>query len=83
MENELRINVKNGYIRATLSSDPEYPGIWVEFVSDKDEGQTPSRPQILFEQPAHNFPEGQVRALIWDNPEDEDYTQEIIFREVK
>lgn len=83
MEDEIRVNVKGGYIRAILSPDPDYPGIWVEFVSDRDTGQTASRPQILFEQPAYDFPEGQVRALIWNDPEEEDFTQEIVFKEVK
>lgn len=72
---EIKVRVNGGYIRANASSDPDYPGIDVEFVSDNDVGETLSRPRVLFEKPVDD----NLRALIWDDADDEDYTKEIVF----
>jgi len=72
---EIKVRVKGGYIRANASSDPDYPGIDVEFVSDNDVGETLSRPRVLFEKPVDD----NLRALIWDDADNEDYTKEIVF----
>lgn len=72
---EIKVRVKDGYIRANASSDPDYPGIDVEFVSDNDVGETLSRPRVLFEKPVDD----NLRALIWDDADNEDYTKEIVF----
>jgi hypothetical protein len=75
---EIKIKVTGGYLRAIESGDPEYPGIWVEFVGDDDNGENLSRPQALMEiDPSTNKP----RLLVWDDPNNEDYTQEIKFKE--
>lgn len=78
-DDEIKVKVKGGIIRAVPSSDPDYPGIWVEFIRDDDNGQNLSRPQILFEQP-YDMPDGDVRALVWEDIDSEDYTKEIVFR---
>ncbi len=72
---EIRVNVKGGYIRANASEDPDYPGIDVEFVPDNYNGETLSIPRVLFEKPVDD----KLRALIWDDVDDEDYTKEIVF----
>lgn len=72
---EIKVRVNGGYIRANASSDPDYPGIDVEFVSDNDVGETLSRPRVLFEKPVDD----NLRALIWDDADNEDYTKEIVF----
>ena len=72
---ELKVKVNGGYIRATASEDPNYPGIDVEFVADDDVGENLSRPRVLFEKPI----DGDLRALIWADTNDEDYSEEIIF----
>lgn len=72
---EIKVSVKGGYIRANASEDPDYPGIDVEFVSDNDVGETLSRPRVLFEKPVDD----NLRALIWDDADNEDYTKEIVF----
>ena len=72
---EIKVRVKGGYIRANASSDPDYPGIDVEFVSDNDVGETLSSPRVLFEKPVDD----NLRALIWDDADNEDYTKEIVF----
>ena len=73
----LVVKVNGGFLVATKSTDPDYPGIDVEFVSDFDEGENASRPRILFEKPV----DGELRALIWNNKDSEDYAEEISFEE--
>lgn len=72
---EIKVKVTGGYIRANPSSDPDYPGIDVEFVPDNYNGETLSLPRILFEKPIGD----KLRVLIWDDPDNEDYTKEIEF----
>lgn len=72
---EIRVNVKDGYIKASASCDPDYPGIDIEFVPNNYNGETLSIPRVLFEKPVDD----KLRALIWDDADDEDYTKEIIF----
>ena len=72
---EIKVKVEGGYLRATVSEDPNYPGIDVEFVADDDCGENLSRPRVLFEKPI----DGDLRALIWADTNDEDYSEEIVF----
>ncbi len=77
---KIRTRVKGGWLVATVSPDPNYPGIDVEFVSDNDRGEFPSRPRVLVERPEVEGEEpGPLRALIWGNRNCEDYTDEIEF----
>ena len=71
----LKVKVDGGYLYATISGDIDYPGICVEFVTDDDIGESASRPTVLIEKPVGE----ELRALIWDDKDDEDYTTEIIF----
>ena len=71
----MRVKVDGGYIIATVAYDINYPGIDIEFVADNDKGEHMSRPRVLFEKPV----DGELRVLIWEDPNDEDYTKEIIF----
>lgn len=73
--NTLELRVDGGYFKVTKSQDSNYPGIYVEFVSDDDGGQNLSRPTVLFEKPV----DGLLRALVWSNKDIEDYTEEIEF----
>ena len=72
------VKIQGGHRVATKSQDPDYPGIDVEFVSDSDNGEYASRPRVLFEKPVED---GELRALVWDDKNSEDYTNEIIFEE--
>lgn len=74
-EDILKVKVEGGYLYATISGDIDYPGICVEFVADNDNGEDLSRPTVLMEKPAGE----ELRALVWDDKDDEDYTTEIIF----
>ena len=71
----LTVKVEGGYLYATVSGDIDYPGICVEFVADGDIGESLSRPTVLIEKPVGE----DLRALVWDDKDDEDYTTEIIF----
>lgn len=71
----LTVKVEGGYLYATISGDINYPGICVEFVADGDTGEYLSRPTILMEKPVGE----DLRALVWDDKDDEDYTTEIVF----
>lgn len=77
--NEIKIKVKNGYLRATPSPDPNYPGIDVEYIADDDTGKNMSRPRVLIEYPQADDCniDTTLRALIWNDPQSEDYTEEV------
>ncbi len=74
-EDCLRVKVDGGYLYATISGDINYPGIWVEFVADEDCGEKLSRPTVLVEKPVGE----DLRALVWSDEDNEDYTTEIVF----
>lgn len=74
-EDCLKVKVEGGYLYATISGDIDYPGICVEFVADDDNGEKSSRPTVLVEKPVGE----DLRALVWSDGDDEDYTTEIIF----
>lgn len=71
----LIVNVKGGSIVATISEDPQYPGIDVEFIPDHDDGSIVSNPRILMEKPQNE----ELRAVIWGNQNSEDFSNKIIF----
>lgn len=75
MNDILQIRLPNGYLVASISADPDYPGIDVEYVDDNDNETDLSRPRVLIEAPVED--EGNIRALIWNNPQDEDYTEDV------
>lgn len=78
MPEEIVVNLPGrGNLVATKSSDADYPGIDVEFVSSTDNGENLSRPRVLIEWPS--YPHCGLRVLVWDDPNSEDFTHEITF----
>lgn len=76
----IRVPVLGGHLYVTVCSDPAYPGIDVEYVSDKDDGEKKSRPRVTMEMTMEDDEKhGTLRALVWNDPESEDYTDEIEF----
>lgn len=73
--NSLKVKVDGGYLYATISADPDYPGICVEFVADDECEESLSRPTVLMEKPVDD----ELRVLVWSDEDDEDYTTEIKF----
>lgn len=67
------IHLKDNNLLINRSFDPAYPGLDIEIVPNK-ETTSVSNPRILIEQ---NTETSIIRALIWDNPDEEDYTKEI------
>lgn len=76
-KDQLKIRLLNGTLVATLSSDPNYPGIDVEYIDDHDLGESLSRPRILIEAPETEDAGQELRCLIWNDPLSEDYSEEI------
>ena len=75
MSEVISVKVDGGIIIARKSTDSNYPGIDVEFVDDNENPNNLSRARVLFESPK----EQGLRALIWDDQNNEDYTNEIVF----
>lgn len=78
-KNEIDVLVEGGYIRATAAQDENYPGIDVEFVPNKPQEDALSFPRVLVEKPLDS---DNLRAVIWANPNDEDYSDEIKFTSI-
>lgn len=74
-----RVPVRNGHLALSVSSDPENPGVDVEYISDNDkpEDTVKTRPRVLIE---HTGDTNQLRAVAWANPLSEDYSHCIIFK---
>lgn len=72
---KISVKVPGGSIIASITGDTDYPGIDVEFVADNNTGEDLSRPRVLFEKPKA----GELRVLVWNDKESEDYTKEITF----
>ena len=73
--NTLSVRLPNGYLVASICSDPDYPGIDIEYIDDNENEMDVSRPRVLIETPVED--NGAIRALIWNNPNNEDYEDEI------
>ena len=56
-------------VRNSSELDCSYPGVDIEFIANEDVGQNCSRPRIVFE-----LHDGKLHAHIWNDPEQEDYT---------
>ena len=72
--NHVVFKIDKGYFDVMVEDDGEYQGIDVEFVANEENDQNLSRPRILFE-----FANGKLRALIWNDKNNEDYSFEIEF----
>lgn len=70
---KLNVPLLNGTLVASVSPNPEYPGIDVEYIDNDDLGESLSRPRVLIETPDQE----ELRCLIWADQTEEDYTDEI------
>ena len=70
--------IKEGHLDATVSLDPTYPGIDIEYIPNKEDelknDELWTRPRVLIE---NN--EDTLRAVIWGDPHKEDYTKAVNF----
>lgn len=75
----MEVNIPGGVLRATKSSDPEYPGIDIEFIAtaeDRSCGKFLSRPRVLME---YKIEDNELRAAVWADEKSEDYSDDIEF----
>ena len=72
---QIKVKVEGGTLVATASSDPNYPGIDVEFIPVNEKEFGVSTPRVLFEKPKGE----KLRALIWADKDLEDYTNKVEF----
>lgn len=72
------VPIKDGHLDISVSQDPDYPGVDMEYISDKEEKISGDglyiRPRILVE---NN--ENVLRAVVWGNYQSKDYSDEIGF----
>ncbi len=72
------VPIKDGHLDISVSQDPDYPGVDMEYISDKEEKISDDglyiRPRILVE---NN--ENVLRAVVWGDYQSEDYSDEIGF----
>lgn len=73
----LKVETKFGTLIADAATDPDYPGIDVEFIRNGDEKESGTRPRVLIEIPQED---PVLRCLIWNDPNSEDYSDEIEFK---
>lgn len=75
------IPLTNGYLRVDVSQDPNYPGLDIEFISDKEQNSTKTNPRVIVEEKAED--NNELRVLVWADKNKEDYTDQISFFESK
>lgn len=75
--NKLQTRVRGGVLEATVSPDADYPGIDIEFIPDERTDNV-CNPRVLVEKLRDS---NILRALIWADPDKEDYTEEVILSE--
>lgn len=74
---EIQIASEDGDFMIWESDNPDYPCVDVEFVAENDNGESLSRPRVMFEKPIDD----NLRVLVWENPNDLMPTTEIYFKE--
>lgn len=79
-KDQLKIRLLNGTLVATLASDPDYPGIDIEYIDDHDLDEALSRPRVLIEAPETDDAGQELRCLIWNDPFSEDYSEKILLK---
>ena len=68
-----------GHLDIRVHPDPMYPGLDIEFISDKEPENKLSRPRVLIEKPINEDSHlcERLRAVIWADRDQEDYTDAI------
>lgn len=80
MSNVLEVSVPGGKLRAFPAQDPDYPGIWVEYVPANPLENTLSNPSVLVEWPQPHAKDSKLRALIWGDLQQEDFSEEFAWQ---
>ena len=68
--------IADGRFETDISCDVDYPGIDTQFIPDESMSDNVlSFPRVLIEKPV----DGHLQAMVWNNAEQEDYTQKFNF----
>ena len=81
-ESDLDYPMPNGTLKVYESTDTDYPGLDIEFESTQQDfdSEPVTNPRICIEQPINDMGVSEhLRALIWADPHNEDYTNKIEF----
>ena len=83
------IPIRNGFLDIRVSQDPDYPGLDIEYISDKESElsreEIMTRPRVLIENPnpdEKDIKDTDLRVLVWGRKDSEDYTDEIVFDDI-
>lgn len=75
MNSELVVPIKSGKLVAKISPDPSYPGIVIEYLNNEEDELSLSRPSVVIEQSKEDNPKENIYCYIWNNSQQEDYTE--------
>lgn len=78
------VPIKEGYLNINVSMDPDYPGVDIEYIPNNGTSVPCTLPRVLIEAPVDDATgkPGKLRALIWNNPNGEDYTEKVEFEDL-
>ena len=72
------VDIGGGYLQLTTSTDPKYPGLIVEFVSNDEDILIEKNPEYVRPSVLIEHPKGEnVSLYVWNNQRDEDYQEKI------
>ena len=72
-----KLPIKDGYLDIRASQDPDYPGLDIEYIDNKEPNDSPhTRPRVLIECPKDT---NTLRALVWGDADSEDYDTDVEF----
>ncbi len=74
----LKVKTPFGTLVAEPTSDPNYPGIWVSLVEEKD-GEEVEKTLALVETHDYQDGTGSIRLLAYRDLDDDDFTDEKFF----
>lgn len=75
---KLKVDTPFGTLVAEPASDPNYPGIWVSLIEEKD-GEEVEETLVLVETHDNRDGNGYIRCLAYTDLDGDDYTDEKFF----
>lgn len=69
--NDYRLPIRDGFLDISISADPNYPGIDIEYVSENEDENSWTRPRVVVE---NDNSENELRCLVWADRASEDFT---------
>lgn len=69
--NDYRLPIRDGFLDISISAEPNYPGIDIEYVSENEDENSWTRPRVVVE---NDNLENELRCLVWADRTSEDFT---------